>query len=291
MVDFYEERFSFKIFINLFLLGLITGSIFIPSSFFLHSIGHGLFGVLSGCDFIGIYLPSDKHSNAILNYPTAIFSGTKGSIPYWLGGHFFIFILMIGVFLMPTTSSIIQMIFFELFGFYLSFYGGFLEGFLSIYGEEAKHLPEILKINPYIFLAILSLFFLIFSFVFFFRLISFFGRSFKDSIIIPLFLSFTLIYIPAIFYLIILYLLKGFVVSIHFPVYLILTIFFFISPLIPRGKKIWQKPKFTKPIYGFFLLLIFVLCFFYFSFYAKDFPVLLWGQVKSFCNLPLEVKL
>jgi hypothetical protein len=64
-----------------------------------------------------------------------------------------------------------------------------------------------------------------------------------------------------------------------------------VSPLIPKGKKVWTLPKFSKPIYGLFLLSLSILLIFYFLFYRRPFPLLLWGNVLSFCNLPLEVNI
>lgn len=291
MVDFFEESFGFKIFFSLFFLGLFLSFILIPSSFFLHSSGHGIAGAMSGAKFIGIYLPLDNHSNAVLNYPTAIFSGTKSSLFYWFGGHIFIFFLLLIILFFPAGASLIEMIIKEITGFYFAFFGGFLQAILGFGGEETTSIPDILKINPYYFLLFLSVIYLSFSFYFLYRLISFFGKSFKDSFLTPFFLSFSLWYFPFLFYLFFIYIIKGFVFKIHFPVYIISTIFFLISPLIPRGKKVWQKPKFSKPIYGIFLLSIFVILIFYFFFYKNEFPLLLWGKVEVFCNLPLEVKI
>lgn len=291
MVDFYEESFNFKIFIPLLLLGLFLGFIFIPLSFFLHSFGHGIFGITLKCQFIGIYLPLDKHSNAVLNYPTPIFSGTKGSFLYWMGGHIFVFLLILIIIFLPTGNSILEMIIKEVAGFYLAFFGGFLEGILAFGEEETSIFPEIFKINSYFFLLLVSLFFLSLSFYFLYRLISSFGKSFKESLLIPLFLNFSLLYLPILLYLLFLFLIKGFLPKIHFPVYIISTIFLLLSPLIPRGKKFWEKPALTKPLYGLFLLSLFFILIFYFLFYAKDFPILLWGKPSAYCNLPLEVKI
>ncbi len=291
MVDLYEENLTFKLFFSFLFLGLFLSFIFLPLSFLLHSLGHGIFGTLSNCQFIGIYLPLDNHSNAVLNYPSPIFSGTKGSLIYWFGGHIFIFLLIIIDLFFPTGKSLIEMIAKEIFGFYIAFFGGSLQAILAFYGEETRAIPDIIKINPYILLIILSVFFLIFSFYFFYRLNYLFGKSFKESLLTPLFLNFSVFYFPILFYLFFIYFMKGFVFKIHFPVYLFSTIFLLISPLIPKGKNFWVMPKFSKPIYGLFLLSISILFAFYILFYRKEFPLLLWGKVLSFCNLPLEIKI
>jgi len=291
MVDFYEESFNLKFFFSFLLLGIFLSFIFIPLSFFLHSFGHGIFGTFVKCQFIGMYLPLDKHSNAVLNYPTAIFSGTKKSLLYWSGGYLFILFIIIVILFFPTGSSLIEMITREIAGFYFAFFGGFLEAVLAFGEEETSAISDILKINPYFFLSFISLFYLSFSFYFLYRLISFFGKSFKDSMLTPLFLSFSLFYFPVLIYLLFIYFIKGFVFKIHLPVYLISTIFLLVSPLIPKGKKVWTLPKFSKPIYGLFLLSLSILLIFYFLFYRKPFPLLLWGNVLSFCNLPLEVNI
>lgn len=291
MVDFYEESFSLRIFVSFLLLGIFLSAVFIPLSFFLHSFGHGFFGMLSKGQFIGVYLPLDNHSQGVLNYPTPIFSGTKSSFFYWAGGHLFIFFLILVLLFFPTGTSLIEMIVKEMAGFFLAFFGGFLEGILAFSEEETAVLPEILKINPYFFLISVSLFFLFFSFFFSYRLISSFGRCFKESLTVPLFLNFSLLYFPVLVYLFILFVLKGFVLKIHFPIYFFSTIFLLLSPLFPRGKKLWIKPDFKKPLYGFFLLALFVILVFYFLFYSKDLPLLLWGKPTAYSNLPLEVKI
>lgn len=291
MVDFYEESFNFRIFLSFLLLGLFLSFIFIPLSFFLHSFGHGFFGILLKCQFIGVYLPLDNHSQGVLNYPTPIFSGTKGSFLYWAGGHLFVLFLILIVIFFPTGSSLIEMIVKNISGFYLAFFGGFIEGILAFPQEEAGTIPEILKINPYIFLLLLSVIFLSFSFYFLYTLISSFGRSFRESLLIPLYLNFSLLYFPVLVYLVFLFVVKGFVLKIHIPLYIFSTIFLLLSPLFLRGKKLWVKPSFTKPLYGFFILALFFILIFYFLFYSKDFPIFLWGKPTQYTNLPLEVKL
>lgn len=291
MVDFYEENFNFKFFIYFLAIGFFLLLISYPISLFFHSIGHGLFGTLAGCQFIGVYLPIDKHSNAVLNYPNAFFSGTKKSIIYWLGGHLFLIFILFFILFYPSGPSILEMAIRETLGFYFSFFGGFLETIFSIQGEEAQHLPDVLKVNKWFFIIFLSFVFLFFSFFFIYRLINFFGRSFKESILVPFFLSLSFFYLPVLIFLLFLYFYKGFNPYFHLPIFIFSSIFLISAPLIPRGNKIWVLPDFFKTIYGLFLFSTLTVLLYYFLFLNKKFPLLLWGKVSIFCNLPLEVEL
>ncbi len=291
MQDFFEESLNFKYFLYFLIVGLLAGIIFIPFSFLFHSLGHGIFGALSGAKFIGIYLPLDKHSNAVLNYPSSYFSGTKESIFYWLGGHLFIFLIILFILILPTGVGITDMVLRNSASFYFAFLGGFLETVLAIGGEESSHLPEILKISPIFFIVSLSLFYLALSFFFIYKLISSFGKAFKESLIIPLFLGFSLFYLPCLAYLIFLFFYKDFIFYIHIPTYIASTVFLLSTPLIPRGKALWKRPTFWKNIYALGIFSLFSILLFFFLFYRKKFPFILWGKVGVFCNLPLEVNL
>jgi hypothetical protein len=292
MTDFYHAPFSFALFLKFLILGLVCAALFIPTASTMHAAGHGLFGMLGGCRWVGMIVPMEGHAQAIVNYPVPTWPATKGSLVLWLGGYFWSVILFAVILLFPTTDSLIQNLCFQLAGFHLALFGFLKEVLAGWDGPDVRTAAEVMGWDAATVGIILLACGVGFTVLFAVRSVRMMGHSLQNSAGLSFALGFALWFFPSLLFLVVSLIQAGTAWIPQAALLAFVIVLLLLSPLIPPGDRLWQMPAFARPLYGLLLAAIVVILLAVFlAGWGSGARPMMWGPAGTHSNYDFGVRL
>ena len=292
MTDFYHHPLTAKLFLQFLLLGLLCAAIFIPAAALLHAAGQGMFSMAAGCSFVGILLPMGGHSQALVNFPSATFAATKGSLVYWMGGYLFLTVLFLLIAFFPTAHSLVQNLFFQIAGFHLALFGFLKEALVGWRDGQFRMLVEAMGWDPVTVGVFLIAVGAGFTVLFAVRCVRTPGLSLIGGPGSAFGTAFALWFLPTALFL------AGLLVpapAAWIPlgaVSAFVLLMVALSPLVPQGDKMWPYPVFARALYGLLLVaVVVILAAVFLAGWGRGPEPLMWGRPGIQFNSDLGTRL